>query len=296
MPKPFDATLKHLIQHYPADWLRVLGLPAGPVELLDAYLATITTEADRVLRIRHRPPWLLHIELQSGQDADIGQRLLRYNVLLTARHDLPVHSALMLLRPAADGPRVTGLVERGLPAQASYLTFRYQVVRLWEMPVESLLTAGAGTLPLAPLADVKQAELPGLIRQMESRLKSLKTADAALLWSASYILAGLRYSREFVQSLYRGVRAMKESSTYQAILEEGRSAGLTQGRVEEARDMLLRIGRKHLGEPDAGTMKSLEAIQDLQRLEKLAERLLEATSWPELFASRPRRNGKRQAR
>jgi predicted transposase YdaD len=125
MPKPFDAALKHLIEDYPADWLRVLGLPIGPVELLDADLSTVTSEADKVLRVGRPSPWLLHVELQSGQDAGMGQRLLRYNVLLTARHDLPAHSAVVLLRPAADGPGITGLLERALPGQASYLTFRY---------------------------------------------------------------------------------------------------------------------------------------------------------------------------
>ena len=97
---------------------------------------------------------------------------------------------------------------------------------------------------------------------------------------------------------------MKESSTYQAILVEGRNEGLTEGltegrakgRAEEARRILLRIGRKSLGQPDAATLASIEAIQDVERLEELTERLLEVASWPELLAPRPRtrRNGKKR--
>jgi hypothetical protein len=134
-PSTSTPRLKQLIQDYPADWLRILGLPAAPLELLDADLSTITTEADKVLRADLPAPWLLHFELQSSQDAGLAQRLLRYDVLLTTRHDLPTHSAVILRRPAAAG--INGLVERALPEQAIYLTFRYQVVRLWEMPVES---------------------------------------------------------------------------------------------------------------------------------------------------------------
>ena len=40
---------------------------------------------------------------------------------------------------------------------------------------------------------------------------------------------------------------MRESTTYQAILDEGRA----EGQAAEARKLLLRLGRKHLGEPDA---------------------------------------------
>jgi hypothetical protein len=113
-----------------------------------------------VLRVQLPAPWLLHIELQSGQDASLGQRLLRYNVLLTTRHDLPTR----------------------------------------------------------------------------------------------------------------------------------------EGQAEEARRILLRLGRKSLGKPPAATLVELEAIQEVERLEALTERLLEASSWSELLAAspRPRPNGKKR--
>jgi hypothetical protein len=160
------------------------------------------------------------------------------------------------------------------------------------MPVDVLLSAGMGTVPLAPLADVMPAELPGVIRKMESRLASLKTADAALLWSSSYILAGLRYPGEFIQSLFAGVRAMKESSTYQLILKEGHSAGRAEGRAEEARRILLRIGRKHLGQPAAATLAWIDAIHDVEQLEELAERVYQVKRWDDLGPPRPAKKRK----
>jgi hypothetical protein len=131
---------------------------------------------------------------------------------------------------------------------------------------------------------------------MERRLAGLKTADAAMLWSASSMLAGLRYPREFIQSLFSGVRTMKESSTYQAILEEGMAEGMAKAALKAAkkveprkpRRILLRLGRKHLGKPAAATLAQIEAIQDVERLEELTERLLEASTWPELLAPRSR--------
>ena len=42
---------------------------------------------------------------------------------------------------------------------------------------------------------------------------------------------------------------MRDSDTYQASLDEGR----TEGRVDELHRTLIRLGRKRFGEPDAET-------------------------------------------
>ena len=72
---------------------------------------------------------------------------------------------------------------------------------------------------------------------------------------------------------------MKESSTYQAIVEEGR--------IEEARKLLLRLGSKQLGRPTVRTRTALAKITDLDRLEALIERLRSASSWHALLAEPP---------
>jgi hypothetical protein len=56
MAKPFDATTKTLVENYPQDWIACLNLPMGAVSVTDADLATITTEADRVLRVEAALP------------------------------------------------------------------------------------------------------------------------------------------------------------------------------------------------------------------------------------------------
>jgi hypothetical protein len=69
---------------------------------------------------------------------------------------------------------------------------------------------------------------------------------------------------------------MEESSTYQLIK--------AKGRVEEARELVLRLGRLKFGEPDAASLLAVEGITDLKRLEALGERLLVVSSWQELLA------------
>ena len=77
---------------------------------------------------------------------------------------------------------------------------------------------------------------------------------------------------------------MRESSTYQAILTEGREEGREKGRVEEARAILLRLGRKHLGPPDERVREAITRLSDHERLEELSERVTDVASWAELLA------------
>jgi predicted transposase YdaD len=103
--------------------------------------------------------------------------------------------------------------------------------------------------------------------------------QADRLLTAAYVLTGLRLPRAAAFQLFQGVRAMRESDTYQAILEEGREEGLNA-----LRRALLRLGRKRFGEPDEETRQAICAIRDPDRLEELSERLLDVSTWDELLA------------
>ncbi len=82
MAKPFEATLKDLVEGYPRDCMDHLGLsPIGPVEVIDADLSTVTAGADKLVRVDDPETWLLHLELQAGYDADLDRRVLKYDVL-----------------------------------------------------------------------------------------------------------------------------------------------------------------------------------------------------------------------
>jgi predicted transposase YdaD len=131
---------------------------------------------------------------------------------------------------------------------------------------------------------------------MERRIDSeAPSGDAAELWIATYVLMGLRYDQTVAGKLLGGVRAMKESSTYQAILSEGRTEGIElgrqegrvegrqEGRAEEARSLLLRLGALRFGSPDESIKAAITAVPEIQELEVLLERLLKAESWDELL-------------
>jgi predicted transposase YdaD len=84
---------------------------------------------------------------------------------------------------------------------------------------------------------------------------------------------------------------MEESTTYQAIIEKGAALGEARGRAEEARRLLLRLGQKQFGPPDEAIQAAVQANTEVERLEDLAEQLLDVESWQELLplpAPRPR--------
>ena len=145
MQKPFDPTMRKLIEMGPAKWHEYLGSPPtdpGRVFVIDSNISTVTAEADKVLWVGEPEPWIEHIELQAGRDVDLANRAHMYNVLLRARHKVPVRTVLVLLRTAADGPELTGVLEQKYRNGEVYDWFRYHVVRVWEQPVDLLLACG----------------------------------------------------------------------------------------------------------------------------------------------------------
>ena len=88
---------------------------------------------------------------------------------------------------------------------------------------------------------------------------------------------------------------MKESVTYQAILEEGEAKGRSEGAIAEAKTFFLRLGQGRFGPPGARVRSVLEGITDVERLEALGQRVYTVASWEELLSlPTPRRSQPRR--
>ena len=57
-----------------------------------------------------------------------------------------------------------------------------------------------------------------------------------------------------------------------------------EGREEEARSLLILMGRKRLGEPGKETEARIAVIADRERLERLCQRVLDVETWEDLLA------------
>ena len=277
---PFDASLKDLIEEYARAWAERFS--PGPVldaEVIDADVSTVTAASDKVIRVRSPDgDCLLDIEVQSSYDANLPRRLLLYSDLLNYRHGLPVRSVVVLLRKEANAGTMTGLVElRHAPGDEPYRTFRYTVVRLWQQPLAPLLAGPVGLLPLAPLTDEAEADLPGVIDHVVRRLRAeTDRAEAAKMEVATFVLMGMRYDEDVLERLYRGVPEMEESSGYQLIMKRGERKALIR--------TVLDLGRLKFGDLDADQLASLQRTKDLDRLGEMSRRIITATTWDELLA------------
>jgi hypothetical protein len=195
---------------------------------------------------------------------------------------------VVLLRPVANLSNLNGVYMEQFEGEPEYLRFSYQVIRLWELPVEPLLRSGLGVLPLAPISAVTKAELPGIIERMKARLRGEREGDrAGRLWTAAKVLMGVRYSPDLINHLLKGITEMEESVTYHTIKAEGG--------VEELKKIILLMGRERFGRPaDARVRAAVKGVTALDELEALGLRLLKVKSWQDLLGlprgrSRPRR-------
>jgi predicted transposase YdaD len=292
MPLPFDATLKDLAQVSPAGLLAAFDTtPTLPVSLLNIDLSTVTTSADLVFGLGQPLQEIVHLDFQSTASATKHLDVLVYNALLHRQNQVPVHSIVVLLRPQAVHPHLNGVVAYAPRPGRGKMDYHYEAIRLWERPAAELLAADVGVLPLAVLGQLAagvdlEAGLAGVVERVTERLQREAPAEQIRrLLTAAFVLTGLRVSRQLARELFHGVRAMRDSDTYLAILDEGRE----EGRVEEVKKLIVRFGQKSLGTPGESVTAALASMTDLERLEFLLERVGQVQTWQELLATPPTR-------
>jgi hypothetical protein len=99
--------------------------------------------------------------------------------------------------------------------------------------------------------------------------------QARLMLTTAYVLTGLRVQQETARQVFRKVTVMRESDTYLAILDEGSE--------RQAKKTLLLLGQERFGPPSEAIKAQLEAITDLERLDRLTISVLRVSSWQELL-------------
>jgi len=171
-----------------------------------------------------------------------------------------------------------GAVGKGLHKQylAGGLPY-YQIVRLWERPAEELLAAGPGVAPLAMLGRLPEGlSLEAVAQQLVARLqKEVSPEQLKSLLTDALLLTGLRVRRDVAAKIFRGVRAMQESDTYLAILDEGKESF--------AREVILLQGEDRFGPPEESVRAQLNTITDLERLKRMVRHTPKATGWQEIL-------------
>jgi hypothetical protein len=281
MAMTFDATIKDLAREHPLGFLSEFDRPpALPVRLLNVDLSTVTRAADFVVALGDPPVEVVDLEFQSSAAAWKHADILVYNSLLFATFHVPVHSVMILLRPEAEHPNVSGLLRYKTASGSGSIEFRYPVVRLWQRPAEALLAADIGVVPLAVLGRLPERvsledALASVAQRIMERLhKEVSPEEGKKLLTQALLLTGLRVRRNVALKIFQGVRLMQESDTYLMILEEGEE--------RQAKKYILLAGEERLGKPDDLSKSQIEAVGDLERLDRMMRRALCAASWKEI--------------
>jgi hypothetical protein len=281
MAKPFDATLNALIDDHVGDWARFLagrcGVPMGEVTSLDTDQSA-TLQPDRLFRIDGPSPAVLHLELESTSRLGIPRELLRYNAFAHHLTELPVASTLVLLRPRAKASDQSGEYVVAGPGGQTFVHFRYTVIRVWQESVADLLAAGPGVAPLAILTDEAYADVPSAFGRFRESLRAAGVPDNIErgLIGSTFVLCGLRLDPARIDALYRSLSmTLEDSTTYQWIVNRGAVRGI--------KDTILRLGNSRFGPAPETTRAAIEGMTDRGQLERIADRLFDATGWDDLL-------------
>ncbi|MGP0069818.1 MAG: hypothetical protein ACLQGP_40230 [Isosphaeraceae bacterium] len=283
MPLPFDATLKDLARRHPEDDVSSFRLgDASDIRALNVDLSVISAATDVVLGHGDPIKSVLDLNFQTGSDPDLADRICLYNAALCYRFHVPVHSVAILLRPKAEHPNLTGRLTYSAQPRRGKMDFRYEVIRIWEIPAKRLLRCGPGVLPLSVLGalppgvtmeDGVAEVVAKLCRRVE---RTYDREEANHLITSTLILSGLRLDRVLAVNMFRRYRAVEDSTTYQYIIE--------QGEIKNMRRMLLKRGARLLGAPTEAVRAAIQELEDLPRLERMMDCALDsATSWNDVL-------------
>ena len=211
---------------------------------------------------------VLHVEFQTRPDVAIPFRMLDYRVRVYRRFPAKtMRQVVIYLRQS----------QSDLVQQSSFelenTQHRFEVIRLWEQPVEAFLTV-PGLLPFAVLGQTDNRE--AALRQVAERLEMLPAGSSqSSLVAATSILSGLVLQGEVIRQILRS-ETMQESVIYQEIKAEGVQEGLLEG-LQRERRLISRQLRRKIGVIPEAEQRQIDRLT-AEQIESLGEALLDFDS------------------
>jgi predicted transposase/invertase (TIGR01784 family) len=226
----FDSTCRRLAEKFPEDfasWL--LGRPIASTILQPTELSLEPIRADNVMLFEGESD-ILHMEWQTDPKQVVPARLADYRLRLHRyAPDKTIHQVIIYLRKT-NSPRV---YQDYFEIPGMYAEFT--VIRIWEVPVEDLMKY-PGLLAFSALGKTDHPEqaLRSAVRETTKQVKDIELQHEIL--GAAYLLSGLVLDKNVIGKIIRR-DVMRESVTYQAVLQEGRE----EGRLAERRSIVMSL-------------------------------------------------------
>ncbi|MEA5490310.1 MULTISPECIES: Rpn family recombination-promoting nuclease/putative transposase [Pseudanabaena] len=285
----FDNICKFLAETYSTDmasWL--LGEPIPLTQVQPQELAVEPIRADSLILLETEG-LLLHLEFQTKVDPQIPFRMLDYWVRGKRRFpDKKIRQFVIYLKETSSDV----VFQQEFQDDSTY--HRFEVIRLWEQPVTKFLEF-TGMLPFAIL--VNEGDKEQLLQDIAQKIDEIpEQKTRQIVGAATYVLAGLVLDKNIIKQILRR-DIMRESVTYQEILEEGRLEGEVKGRKEgEVKGrkegeikgrkqglltIILRLLTRKFGNLPPKMHTRIARLQ-IPRLESLAEAILDFESVADL--------------
>ncbi len=270
-------------------------LPEGERREVDLLAEIPDRAGGRKLRV--------HVEIEQSFGGKIGRRVARYSHYLYFRHPGPVVSIVVFLHGGPPGALWTDAIERVFEREIH--RFNYLSLGLSRLPAKTLLDRSE---PLAwALAALSRAGKMGRARLKLELQRKIATAPVTeverfLLANSveTYLQLAGRDAEEYavlrhvdenpeVEAMEMTWAERMKAEYRQKYLEEGVVLGLEQGLgqgVERLRGTLLRQLAQRFGEVPPGVRRQIQAIDSLDELGGLTDRILEVKSLDELGLGR----------
>ncbi len=293
-PRPrgpeYDLALKSLLEAAHDGFLALIAPGASFLQSLPTELPASARVADLVWEVIC-PAWdaaeqatpasermgLLHIELQTSPDRDIGERVAEYGLHLARREriargaqQIQVRSIVVLLRPTAAIPISPYVISWG--SQQSYVC-NFDIIRLWELPPTLVLDTDHYQLwPLASLmGGVTQDSTIAIARRLAEA--PLPRAERGELLGLLVALAGVRLPKIDVRSALKEIpmldELLRESSFYDVVYEEGFVEGEARGETRGVLDGLRVVLESRFGALPEDVSAALAALEQPALMELL---------------------------
>ena len=223
----YDAVSKRLLRLGAKPILsRLLGLPISQSEeVQESPTETVSvrhSDSAHIVTLNDGSQRLVLVEFQTNWDPRVPLRLLEYELRHRLRQSLPVEPVLFLYRPH--------VAARDFVSEEN-LTYRFRLVKFWELEAVDFLTADVHLLPYVVLMRGGLARVDEIDRRI-LETSALPNEEKWDLLTVLDIYTGM-HNRKLAQALGKKRRElMIESPIYREILEEGKAKGRVEGREQ----------------------------------------------------------------
>ncbi len=268
-------------------------LDSASIEFLDKEVFTDITqgqryESDIVVKARFQGQeafFLLLIENQSTPQSGFPKRMFTYFARFHEKYDMPIYPVEIY---SFDRPlrRQPATYQVGFPGFVVN-RFQFRVIQLnrlrWR---DYVATPNPAATALMSKMQIAQRDRVRVRLQCLRLIATLRLDPARSQLIAGFVRTYLQMTRLELAELQQevGLLPREEQNTMITLTNEWIEVGEEKGKIDAERGVILRLGTRRFGEPDATTRAALET-EDLPRLEILVDRLLEVESWAELLAN-----------